>query len=108
MRMVGRGGSSQPMPRRSRTFLVECYLPGIVPAEVAAAGERARSAAEAERNLGHQVEYLGAILVNGDEVVFHRFAATDAEVVETVCRTAGLRFERVVESIDVEVGQRIG
>jgi hypothetical protein len=95
------------MQPRSRTFLVECYLPGVDPAEVTAVGARASEAAAAQRGQGRRIEYLGAILVSGDEVVFHRFSAPDPGLVAATCETAGLSFERVVESVDIEVSERV-
>jgi hypothetical protein len=87
-----------------RTFLVECYLPGVVESDVAAASERARRAAEELRNGGRDVAYLGALFVAIDEAVFHQFRALDAGLVVEASRMADLHFERVVESIGVDGG----
>jgi hypothetical protein len=89
------------MATRGRTFLVECYLPGIEPAAVAEAGERARRAAEALLADGRVIAYTGAMFVAADEVVFHTFVASDAVVVGEASRAAALAFERIVESIGV-------
>ncbi len=89
------------MAQSGRTFLVECYLPGIAQADVAAAGDRARRAADQLLARGREVAYLGAMLVEADEAVFHAFRASDAAVVEEASRAARLEFTRVVESIDV-------
>ena len=64
-----------------RTWLVECYSPGIDRAAVASAGARARAAAAALGADDARVEYLGALLVARDEVVFHAFAAPDPGLV---------------------------
>ena len=80
---------------------MECYSPGIERDAVARAGERAREASAGLRADGRAVEYLGAVLVPDDEVVFHAFAAQDGDVVCDVSRQADLRFERIVESVAV-------
>lgn len=92
------------MAQAGRTFLVECYLPGVAAADVAAAGERARQAAEELRASGGEIAYLGALFMAADEAVFHQFRASNAAVVVDASRLAGLAFERVVESVDVEAG----
>jgi hypothetical protein len=84
-----------------RTFLVECYLPGVDEAAVAGAGDRARSAADELRNSGGDITYTGAVLMAADEVVFHEFCASDPGIVEAASRQAGLAFERIVESIEI-------
>jgi hypothetical protein len=84
-----------------RTYLVECYEPGVDDVAVAAAGARARVACAETGADNGSVEYLGALLVAEDEVVFHVFKARDAETVRHASRQAGLRFERVVESVTI-------
>jgi hypothetical protein len=85
-----------------RTFLVECYSPGIERASAAEAGRRARAAVAVLRRPDRPIEYLGALLVAGDEVVFHAFRATDPKLVDQVSRQAGLLFERIVESVTID------
>src|SRR5437588_3570501 len=85
----------------SRTYLVECYAPGIERAEVESAGDRARTASAELREEGRKVEYVGAILVPGDEVVFHVFASECAAAVREASVRASFECERVVESIAV-------
>ena len=85
----------------ARTFLVECYLPGVTEAQVAAADGRARAAAAALQQAGRAVEYLGATLLTDDETVFHAFRASDAGVVGEASRAAGLDFARIVESVAI-------
>jgi hypothetical protein len=85
-----------------RTWLVECYSPGVVEAAVADAATRAREAVRAAVARGGRLEYRGALFVAEDEVVFHTFAADDADIVGEVSRSAELRFERIVESIAVQ------
>lgn len=85
-----------------RTWLVECYGPGIDEASVARSSDRARAAVEILRAEGNSIEYLGALLVVADEAVFHAFAATDESAVAEVSRRATLRHERIVESVAVQ------
>jgi hypothetical protein len=82
-------------------YLVECYAPGIERAEVESAADRARKASAELREEGQKVEYVGAILVPGDEVVFHIFASECARTVREASARASVEYERVVESIAV-------
>lgn len=90
------------MAQPARTFLVECYLPGIDQATVAEAGERARRAADQLVAADREISYLGAMLLTADEAVFHTFRASDVAVVREASLAAGLAFERIVESIGVQ------
>lgn len=81
----------------ARTWLAECYSPGIDRHAVVQTAERALEAAAGLRRGGHAVRYLGALLVAEDEVVFQAFSADDAGPVHEVGRIAGIRFDRVVE-----------
>jgi hypothetical protein len=51
--------------------------PGVERADVEAAGERAGAVAAEMRREGREVEYVNALLVAGDEVVFHVYRAPD-------------------------------
>jgi hypothetical protein len=85
-----------------RMFLVECYWPGVDRAAVEAAAVRAGAAARALRVDGTPVEYVSALLVAGDDVVFHVYRAPDADAVRVASERADLPFERVVECVEVE------
>jgi hypothetical protein len=85
----------------SRTYLVECCEPGIARAQVESASERAMAASAELRDEGRTVEYVGAIFVPGDEVVFHVFAAESAATVSAATTRASVAYERVVESVSV-------
>lgn len=87
--------------RVSRTYLVECYKPGLERAEVESVIDRALAAAANLREEGRKVEYVGAILVPEDEVVFHVFAAESADAVCEASVRASVGYERVVESVAV-------
>jgi hypothetical protein len=83
----------------THTYLVECYSPGIGRADVEAAAGRAVEASAALRSEGCTVEYVGALLVPADEVVFHVFASASLGEVREASARAAVSFERVVESI---------
>lgn len=85
----------------SRTYLLECYEPGLERAEVESATDRALAAAAKLREEGRKVEYVGAILVPEDEVVFHIFAAESEAAVREAGVRASVEYERVVESVAV-------
>lgn len=87
---------------RSRTWLVECYAPGLVVASVNESAARARTAVEVVRGSGQRIEYLGALFVAGDEAVFHAFEAEEEAIVADASRRAGLAYQRIVESVAVQ------
>jgi hypothetical protein len=87
----------------TRTYLAECYLPGIDREAVVSCGQRASAAATELQREGIQVEYLGALLVPCDEVVFHLFASRHPGAVREASRRARLEFERVLESLPVGI-----
>jgi hypothetical protein len=80
------------------TWLAESYSPGIRREDVAAAEQRAATAVDALRGEGVAVAYLGALLVAGDEVVFHVFEADHATSVGEAVRRAAIEVARVVEA----------
>ena len=84
-----------------RTFLVECYVPGVDEPSVGDAGRRVRDALAALGDGAKGVAYTGATLVPADEVVFHAFTAPDAASVERVSRAADIPYERIVEAVSV-------
>ena len=86
---------------KTRTYLVECYSPGIARKDVESAGRRASDASAALRGEGCRVDYVGAILVPADEVVFHVFDSACLGAVREASVRAEVPFERVVESVAV-------
>jgi hypothetical protein len=87
--------------KTTQTYLVECYAPGIAREEVESAAARVLDASAAMRGEGCSVDYVGALLVPEDEVVFHVFASTSAHAVREASSRASVRFDRVVESVTV-------
>jgi Nickel responsive protein SCO4226-like len=88
---------------RSKSYLVECYWPGVSEEVLAAAVERAREAAAELRRHGGEVDFLTAILVPADETVFCLFDGAEADV-HAVSERAGVPFERVLTSLRIGVG----
>jgi hypothetical protein len=92
------------MRTASRTFLVECYAPGIRPPTAEAAAGRARASAAALRDEGRDVEYVNTIFVRDDEVVFHVFTAAGPDAVREASVRAEVPFERIVEAVTIGEG----
>jgi hypothetical protein len=84
-----------------RSYLVECYWPGISEHKLAVTVGRVRAATRELRRRGRQVELVGTILVPADETVFCLFDGLEADV-RTVSSQAGVRFERVLESLRID------
>jgi hypothetical protein len=101
MRGAGPPRTVGPVEPRTRTYVVECYSPAIDRGAVESTGQRAIAAAAELREEGRGVEYRGALLVPGDEVVFHLFTAGSLSAVREASLRAGVDFERVLESIPI-------
>jgi hypothetical protein len=84
--------------RRRRSYLVECYWPGVNEQKLGVTVGRARSAADELRRQGRDLRFVGSILVPADETVFWLFDGDEADV-RAVSEQAGLAFERVLESL---------
>jgi hypothetical protein len=91
----------------SRSYLVECYWPGVSEEKLAVAAQRARQAASELRRDGRELRFLGSILVPADETVFCFFDGVEADV-RAVSEQAGVPFERVLESLRIDGKQRQG
>ena len=92
------------MVRGEGAYLVECYSPGIARDDVESAAQLTAAACEQLRAEGVSVEYSGAILVPGDEVVLHLFTSDSEDVVRAVSERAGLPFERILETVSFDGG----
>ncbi|SRR6266536_4383068 len=86
-----------------RTYLVECYWPGVSEGKLAAAAARALAAAGELRRDGRDVQFLGAILVHADETAFCLFDGAEEDV-RAVSTQAGIPFERIRESLWINGG----
>jgi hypothetical protein len=91
----------QPVFHRTRQFLVECFVPGVDRRAVDAAATRAGAATRDLRGDGQAIDYLGAILLPSDEIVFHLFRAESREAVHAACDRAHVAYERVTDAVPV-------
>jgi hypothetical protein len=87
------------MPVGLKSFVAECFWPGVRAADIEAADARARLSADAIGRAGHAVRYLGSLVFPTDEVVFFEFDAVSEDAVRRASEHAQLPFERIVESI---------
>jgi hypothetical protein len=84
-----------------KSYLVECYWPGVSEEKLAVAVGRAHEAASELRDQGRELRFLGSILVPADETVFCLFDGAEADV-RTASEQAGVPFERVLESLRID------
>jgi Protein of unknown function (DUF4242) len=87
--------------RLTRTYLVECYWPGVSEEALVSAARRTRAAASMLRRHGGDVDFLSSILVPADETVFCLFSGCEADV-RAAREQAGFPFERVLESLRLD------
>ena len=92
-------GSDEP-----KSYLVECYWPGVSEQKLSEAAARAQAAASQLRREGGDVEFLGSILVPADETVFCLFEGREADVT-AASEQADMPFERVLESLRIDSTQ---
>ena len=95
------------MTDASKTYVVECYVPGVDDVGVRRAADKAAAAVLLLGGPEAGIEYLGALLMAVDEVVLHAFRASDRGLVSQAATAAGLPFERVIESVEVPSVQLI-
>ena len=79
-------------------YVVECFWPGVSEDKLDSVVRRAAAVADELRLDGGKVEFRGTILMLGDETVFHLFEGVEADV-RAVSERAGVRYERVLESV---------
>ncbi|TVR68180.1 MAG: DUF4242 domain-containing protein [Sphaerobacteraceae bacterium] len=80
-------------------YLVERYLPGITPEELAAAaGSAKRTTSEMSQN-GTTIRYLRSTFIPGEEKCFCLFEGPSAEAVKTANERAQIPYERIVEAM---------
>jgi hypothetical protein len=93
-----------------RTFLVECYWPGVTEEAYLQVASRVLEAAGRSSESGAPVRFLDSLFMPGDEAVFLRFESESRTAVEQMCERAGVRCDRVVEYVGgtgvVEKGMR--
>jgi hypothetical protein len=86
----------------TRTYLVECYWPGISEAQLA----NAVAPLAVEAGDGKHVQWLDSILIPVDETVLCVFRGATAAAIDHVCTATGLPAERIVECIQIATNGR--
>jgi hypothetical protein len=82
-------------------YLVERYLPGLTPEQLAAAAASAKRTTAAMTQEGTPVQYLRSTFIPGEEKCFCLFEGPSAEAVRTANDRAQLPYERIVEALHV-------
>ena len=90
------------MTTSMRSYLAECFWPGVTKAQLEELDGRDELAATTGRDGTAQVRYRGSMLMPEDEVVFCFFDGPSATAVEAAARDAGIPFARIVESTGVQ------
>jgi len=80
-----------------KSYLVECFWPGIDQEQLATATRRVEKNAAGMRDVGADLRFLGSLLIPTDEVVFCLLRGSEADI-RTACAEAGIPVERVIES----------
>jgi len=86
------------------TFLVEHYWPGITPELFEAASEQVRRYAKQIAGEGVAIRFLHSTLVPEEEAAFCVFEAEDVMAVESAYARAAVRFERIVDAVEIRPG----
>jgi muconolactone delta-isomerase len=82
-------------------FLVERYLPGIQPDQLAAAAGSAKSTSAEMAQEGTPVRYLRSTFIPGEDKCYCLFEGPSADAVKTVNDRAQLPYERIVEAMHI-------
>jgi muconolactone delta-isomerase len=82
-------------------YLVERYLPGIQPDQLAAAAGSAKSTSEEMTREGMPVRYLRSTFIPGEEKCYCLFEGPSADAVKTANDRAQLPYERIVEAMHI-------
>ena len=82
-------------------YLVERYLPGLTPEQLAAAAGSAERTTETMTQEGTPVQYLRSTFIPGEEKCFCLFEGPSTEMVRTANDRAQLPYERIVEVMHV-------
>lgn len=84
--------------RRTASYLVECFWPGVGPEHLVDSTWRVQAATAALQRRGRDINFVGSILVLADESVFCLFDGVEADV-RAVSEGAGIPFGRVLETV---------
>lgn len=86
------------LAHQSRIYLVECYAPAGYRPEIESVLRAACSATAGITGDG-AIEYVGAVLMPGDDLVFYAVRARDLDSVQRIANRADVVHERIVESV---------
>jgi hypothetical protein len=82
-------------------YVVERYLPGLAPSELARSLERLEHETVAIRGEGIFVRYLGSTIIPSDEFCLCQFEGPSEAAVAEVNRRADITFDRVLAAVAV-------
>jgi hypothetical protein len=82
-------------------YMVERYLPGFTPEQLAAAAGAAKRVTAEMTQQGTPIRYLRSTFLPGEEKCFCLFDGPSADMVKQANERAQLPFERVVEALHV-------
>jgi hypothetical protein len=85
----------------AKTFLVEHYWPGITAERFEAAAGQVRACAAQMEDEGTSVRFLHSTFVPEDEAALCVFQAPTAALVEEAYARAGVRFDRIVDALEL-------
>jgi hypothetical protein len=88
----------------SPTYLLECFWPGVSESQLSEIVTRAAGRTDNGSN-GDRIRYLDSILVPTDEIVLCVVSGPSAEAVRAHAERAGLRCDRVIESVQIQGGE---
>ena len=89
----------EPRFDRVTSYLVERHATGLNELRARTLATQVQAAADAMTRRGVPVRHLYSIFVPEDETCFHLLEAPSNEAVRTACSSAGLTFERIVETV---------
>jgi Protein of unknown function (DUF4242) len=81
-------------------YRVELHLPAAAPADLALAGERARSAVDELVREGVAVRWIRSVYVAEEDACLLVFEAPSPDAIGEASRRAALEYQRVVEGGD--------
>jgi hypothetical protein len=87
------------MESHGKTFMAECFWPGVTAQKVADAGDRVTEAAHAIRSDESYTRYLGSILVPTDEIALVLLEAASLADATELAQQAAIPSERILEIV---------
>ncbi len=88
-----------------KSYVAECFWPGVTQTELRALDGRASHSARRTSGTEQAVHYVGSMLMPEDEVVFCFFEGPSAEAIATAARSAQIPYARIVGSTGLPHGE---